>query len=151
MKGVKGFVKGRVVSKETRMKISKALSREIKFNCDYCGEESTDKPSSYDRKKRHFCCMDCYSMFRKNLLPKHEQPAYKNGGMSESDKRIRVKARSDLNHAVRSGKIKREPCRICGEEKSEGHHTDYSKPLIVIWLCNKHHHEAHSNPELIEA
>ena len=52
-------------------------------------------------------------------------------------------ARVKLGNAVRVGLIIRQPCSVCGETKSEGHHEDYSKPLDVIWLCNKHHRERH--------
>lgn len=154
MEGVKGFVKGHKHTEETKKKISAALSRKVVFDCDYCGQESADKPSSYDRKKRHFCGRACYSLFRKNLLPKHEQHAYKGGGMSAEDKAVRIKARSALNHAIRDKKIERAPCEVCGGLKAEGHHKDYLKPLDVMWLCDKHHHEEHKraneNPELLE-
>jgi hypothetical protein len=124
------------------------------FNCDNCGKESSDRPSHYMRKKRHFCNMNCYSEFRANKLPLEEQNSYKGGGMSDEDKAIRVKARGYLNHAVRGNKIKRMPCEICGNIKSEAHHHNYSKPLDVKWLCDKHHHEEHKkirqNPELLE-
>lgn len=46
---------------------------------------------------------------------------------------------------VRSGKLKKENCKICGNKKSEAHHKDYSKPLDIIWLCKEHHTEEHSN------
>jgi len=49
----------------------------VKFNCDNCGQESTDSPSHYKRKQRHFRSMSCYSDFRKNKLPLQEQHAYK--------------------------------------------------------------------------
>lgn len=52
-------------------------------------------------------------------------------------------ARNKLRAAVRSGKLKRLPCEKCGNPKSHGHHTDYSKPLDVIWLCVTHHMELH--------
>lgn len=48
-----------------------------------------------------------------------------------------------LSNAVRDGKIKKEPCVKCGDPKSQGHHEDYSRPLEVIWLCDKHHKELH--------
>jgi len=55
------------------------------------------------------------------------------------------KAHNDLNNAVRSGKITKKPCYICGEEKVEAHHPDYKKTLEVIWLCMQHHKELHVN------
>ena len=56
----------------------------------------------------------------------------------------KIKARNAVTHAVESGKIIPMPCAICGAEKVEGHHEDYSKPLEVIWLCKKHHTEHHN-------
>lgn len=50
---------------------------------------------------------------------------------------------SRLAYAVRTGKIVRQPCEVCGDPKTQGHHEDYSKPLDVRWLCFKHHREAH--------
>ena len=49
-----------------------------------------------------------------------------------------------LNAAIRSGKIRRAPCEVCGKNPTEGHHFDYSRPFEVIWLCRKHHREIHS-------
>lgn len=44
--------------------------------------------------------------------------------------------------AVRAGKLVKKLCRVCRKKKVEAHHTDYSKPLKVIWLCKKHHIQA---------
>ena len=52
-------------------------------------------------------------------------------------------ANSRLRYAVKTGKIKKKPCEICGEKKSEAHHPDYNKPLSVVWLCDFHHKEEH--------
>lgn len=52
------------------------------------------------------------------------------------------KARQKINNALRDGKIKRQPCEICNNPKSEAHHPDYRKPLSVQWLCRKHHLQA---------
>ena len=52
-------------------------------------------------------------------------------------------AHSKVRHALRSGKLKRLPCEVCGDEKSQAHHHDYSKPLDVQWLCDFHHREWH--------
>lgn len=59
------------------------------------------------------------------------------------------KARGILSNAVVRGAIKRGVCEVCGEENAQGHHTDYSKPLDVMWLCFKHHTKWHvENPEV---
>lgn len=55
----------------------------------------------------------------------------------------RIAARIKLRQAVKAGRIQRKPCEKCGNKASEGHHSDYSKPYDVIWLCRKHHTEAH--------
>jgi hypothetical protein len=37
-----------------------------------------------------------------------------------------------------------ERCSSCNEEKElEAHHSDYSKPLEVVWLCRKCHRHEH--------
>lgn len=55
------------------------------------------------------------------------------------------KARRKLYLAVKSGKLLRGDCSICGLPKAEAHHEDYSKPLDVIWLCRKHHKKLHNS------
>lgn len=58
----------------------------------------------------------------------------------------RRKASHIVSNAVRDGKIIPWPvCAVpecCG--KPQAHHPDYSRPLDVVWLCVKHHKEAHA-------
>ena len=51
--------------------------------------------------------------------------------------------RKVFKNAVRNGELKKKPCKICGKKEVEGHHTDYSKPLKVIWVCRLHHAYLH--------
>ena len=53
------------------------------------------------------------------------------------------KAHYKVSNALRSGKIEKKPCAVCGAETVQAHHPDYSKPLEVQWLCITHHHETH--------
>jgi hypothetical protein len=53
------------------------------------------------------------------------------------------KAQQALQKAVRADKIVRQPCEICGNSKSHGHHDDYSKPLVVRWRCALDHGQLH--------
>lgn len=56
---------------------------------------------------------------------------------------IKRAAVTAVNNAIRSGRINRQPCEVCGNPKAQAHHDDYSKPLDVRWLCTKHHAEWH--------
>jgi hypothetical protein len=48
-----------------------------------------------------------------------------------------------LQSALRRGLVERQPCAVCGDEKVDGHHPDYDRPMCVIWLCRKHHKATH--------
>lgn len=64
---------------------------------------------------------------------------------------VKVKARLKLNDHFSRGKIIRQPCEVCGTNKKvEGHHEDYSKPLVVKWLCQKHHNEEHQKNKKLQ-
>ena len=68
---------------------------------------------------------------------------YNKKRLSTPEGQKKRKARNAVYSAVRAGKLKKEPCVVCGLEKSEGHHESYDKPLEVIWLCRTHHIEEH--------
>jgi len=55
---------------------------------------------------------------------------------------LRRAAHIITGNAIRDGRLKKQPCLICGGN-SEAHHPDYSRPLDVVWLCSKHHKETH--------
>lgn len=140
---------GHLVSKETRKKIGDANRGEwVKFKCDFCKKVCKDKKSHYKRKKRHFCSLHCYAIFRREKLPKEEHNRF-GKGYSIEDRKKRIKARSILNHYLRDKKIPRPVCEVCGG-KAEAHHENYDKALEVRWLCFKHHRQLHTNPDLLK-
>jgi ribosomal protein S14 len=53
------------------------------------------------------------------------------------------KARYIWQKALINGAVLKQPCVICGNPDTHGHHPDYGKPLEVIWLCSQHHGEEH--------
>lgn len=58
--------------------------------------------------------------------------------------REKVLAHKKVYNAIKSGKLVRMPCEICGVTTAvQAHHDDYSRPLDVIWLCQKHHKWIH--------
>jgi hypothetical protein len=51
----------------------------------------------------------------------------------------KIKARQAVANALRDGRLTKEPCHLCGNENSEAHHEDYSRPLDVHWVCQDCH------------
>lgn len=72
--------------------------------------------------------------------PVAKREAMKRYSEKHPEKKI---AHQIAGNAIRDGRLKRQPCFVCGDENSQAHHEDYSKPLDVIWYCTKHHAERH--------
>lgn len=58
---------------------------------------------------------------------------------------IKKAASTAVNNAIRDGSLIRQHCEVCGDANAQAHHDDYSKPLEVRWLCQKHHAEWHKH------
>lgn len=56
--------------------------------------------------------------------------------------KTKERARMVIAHLVEGG-FQRPSCEVCGKSNAEAHHTDYSRPLDVRWLCRSHHMELH--------
>lgn len=55
---------------------------------------------------------------------------------------VKRRARIAVGNALRDGRLVRGACVREGEDckgRIEAHHPDYSKPLLVVWACSKHH------------
>lgn len=65
------------------------------------------------------------------------------------ERRQQEKAHAAVGRAIRRGILRRPPCEVCGDPRSEGHHhLGYEKEhwLHVRWLCSEHHKAAHAKP-----
>lgn len=45
--------------------------------------------------------------------------------------------------AMRSGRLERQGCEVCGASCVDAHHDHYDQPLNVRWLCRRHHIKLH--------
>ena len=101
-------------------------------------------------------CKECnkndVAIHRINNIEKIREYDRGRGSRQDSDylKEYRLKfpnkyrATTMVNNAIRSGKLFREPCEVCGINRTVGHHDDYLKPLNVRWLCQAHHKQWHA-------
>lgn len=88
----------------------------IGFSCENCGAEASDKPSSYKRKKRHFCSMSCYAKFRAGKRPIEEHERWQ-GGVSSTEAHRRWKAKNPTRMAHLKA------ARYARERGASGSHT----------------------------
>lgn len=78
-------------------------------------------------------------------LPHRKQQTIENTRKRRKDPDGYMHAHNAVARAVKSGKLERMPCQMCGKtEKVHAHHDDYSKPLEVMWLCVVHHKARHA-------
>jgi hypothetical protein len=113
-------------------------------NCGKCGKVFWPFVSEVNRGRGKYCSTSC----RNPTGPDHYR--WKGGAEARRANRSsyqgrypeRVRARRLVEYAIKAGLIKKLPCSICGDPKSEAHHEDYEKPLEVVWLCRRHHREA---------
>lgn len=105
-----------------------------------------------------YCSISCLPQNQKGTKGRSqekEKNANWKGGISKNRYRYKliekqrypekIKARDAVQKAKKSGKLIVGPCSVCqATEKIHAHHEDYSKPLDVIWLCNKCHHNRHN-------
>ncbi len=91
--------------------------------------------------------------FRPNLRYGKDNHFYR-GGTTADDH-----AQNILEQAIENGTVKRQTvCQVCGDSgtfangrtKIQAHHADYNKPLDVMWLCQKCHHEWHKSNKAIK-
>ena len=122
--------------------------------CLNCQNEFIAKKSEIDRGKGKYCSRSCAKTAINHTQTGENNPFWK-GGISKDNyhyKKLQIErypdhvsARATLENAVRTGKIEKNVCEVCGDKNTVAHHDDYSQPLKVRWLCHKHHREIHGN------
>jgi len=87
-----------------------------------------------------------YDRIRAKIPERQKAASEISSAWRKADKR-RTKCHNAVTRAIQSGKLIRQPCIKCGNEKSLAHHEDYDKPLEVMWLCQPCHKQRHKEME----
>ncbi len=140
-------------------------------NCKNCTKTFYTYPSYNDRKNnQEFCSNECRNSFRRKntenklfkMTVEERREFYRlkikryyktvNGNkiirnhLNKNKDKTKDSARIILNEAVRTSKvIKPKTCSVCKKQNIRicGHHSDYSKPLKVKWVCYPCHYKIH--------
>jgi hypothetical protein len=64
--------------------------------------------------------------------------------------KARESAKNAVKYALKTGKLTKEPCFVCGLKNAMAHHSSYARDmrLTVTWLCATHHNEIHNPVEV---
>lgn len=111
--------------------------------CSRCRKTKPREDFNRNRSKpggRHQYCRECAKGFGRD--PVRYAETIRAWVAANPEKRH---AHNLLNDAVRTGKIIRpDSCEDCGSDSPlHAHHTDYSQPLDVRWLCASCHRRRH--------
>jgi len=119
--------------------------------CSRCHQIKDEEYFQKDASKKDGLCSACKECehlrylarldYNKNYYQKHRSYYRKKYLFWQTTHKDQFNAGWLLRHYKKLGKIIQKPCLVCGKLPSEAHHSDYSKPLQVIWLCKGHHGE----------
>ncbi|HUS02411.1 MAG TPA: hypothetical protein VMY77_11825 [Chitinophagaceae bacterium] len=101
-----------------------------KTTCSKC-----DNQLEPTRVNKQAYCMPCHAEYMRGTRPTYPELT--------PEQKKKDCARSYLGVYIRRGKVTKQPCEKCGNEKAEGHHENYDKPLEVQWLCRECHLDLH--------
>jgi hypothetical protein len=125
-----------------------------KSTTDYYGKDKTCKVCRKEKvikyRKENLEKVRAYDRER-GRLSHRKQKCIENTRKRRKDPDGYMAAHNAVARALKSGRLERMPCVMCGETKLvHAHHDDYSKPLDVMWLCVVHHKARHAYLEYIE-
>lgn len=123
------------ICKDCKKKKNESDFYGIQGECKVCTKTRVSK--NYRKNKSHYQSYDK----ARNLLPERKKKKLEYQSKTRKNHKGKYKARNKVSNAIRDGKLKRLPCVICGDPKSEAHHLDYRSKLKVVWLCQKHHRQ----------
>ena len=107
------------------------------YNKAYRDKKNANKPADWKKKTKD------KAAYQRAWLAK--KPGYgteaKKRWYEKNRDRLLIKWR--VADAIKAKKLIKVPCLVCGAEKVEAHHPDYSAPLAVVWLCRQHHRQIH--------
>ena len=102
------------------------VSRETSV-CSKCGGENLRRNQRY--------CHACHAAYMRENRHRYIEHTKK---WPE-----RARAYVKVKRAIGWGVLERKPCEVCGLKPAEGHHDDYTQPLVVRWLCKQCHADEH--------
>lgn len=113
------------------------ILRNVEHTCSKCGAAHSRYRNRYKSKPASYC-KACHAKNMRMTRPKHSQLS--------PEAKAKANCRAMANVYQNRGKLSKMPCENCGDT-AEKHHDDYTKPLLVRWLCRPCHLLEHSKTQ----
>lgn len=132
--------------------------------CGTCGVEFTRRANQVDKSRSPglYCSVGCGVTASNRARKGHHthrgvfgeaNPNWR-GGISRDNCHYtrlfasrhpeKVRAHAIVRSAIGRGELVQRPCVLCGStDRIHAHHTDYTQPLLVTWLCKPCHIQEH--------
>lgn len=119
--------------------------------CKKCGKTKPLHMMAKKDSKSPYYRHECQKCFNRRHHEYHfgteRYRAYRAAGerkrRARPEMKPKIRAYGMVRRALKTGKLVRGKCEVCGSLETEAHHDDYAKPLDVRWLCDPHHKEVH--------
>jgi len=116
----------------------------LRYSCKSCDKEI--RAAHHPRYRERILAYN--KKWREANPDKYNSAHLKATRKYEMENKFIRKAHVAVREALKKSLIAKQSCQICKRKhgvdvKAEAHHTDYSKPLDVMWLCPKHHKAWH--------
>lgn len=118
--------------------------------CRKCLEDKV-YPDEFAKDSWKNVCRECYNLYMKHIHREQSNKIYFTDPEKNREKCKRhyyrhineYRVRAKTSWAIKTGRIIKEPCKVCGNEKVQAHHLDYNDPFNIVWLCRTHHKYFH--------
>jgi hypothetical protein len=132
----------------------KEIAQDAK-RCNVCGEVKTlDQfyKTVLNKDGLMNLCRPCHITRQQSYREKKKVLSFKGAAPHQKywlqENKLKATAHRKVAYAIKTGVLIRQPCERCGATHDTSdivaHHEDYNKPLDVVWLCEAHHKERHT-------
>ena len=132
---------------------AKNRERQMTFNCDYCGEESSMQKAVFELNKHHFCSLECYCEWRKINTPKGKDSPNYNHNKTDEEREVKRLIEGYSEWVKEVFERDNYTCQCCGQRGGNlnahhlnGYHWDKEHRIDInngVTLCKKCHDELH--------
>lgn len=114
--------------------------------CSRC--KKIEPMSNYGRRRRSSLypssiCNSCHKEKGKKYYQANKEKSLRTQKERYHKHKAKFATRTKTRYAIVDGEIKKQPCAVCGSQKSEAHHNDYTDPYDIHWFCRLHHRAWH--------